>query len=115
MLGGEKFVKCGIFFKFSRDLYGIYGGDAYSIKAASHEIKSTMAVSDCRIPNIFTPLMALIRYSFPGISSLGNVKISWARYSCTIYFTHIGYYAMLWFVGWWKDSGQDERRTERKD
>ena len=36
--GGEKFIVDGIFFKFARDWACIYGGDAYTAKAASLEL-----------------------------------------------------------------------------
>eukprot|EP01132_Coremiostelium_polycephalum_P010968 gene10968-13435_t len=60
--GGKKHLKDGIFFKFAVDIYGIYGGDAFAMKAAGHELKGLMAYFNCQIEGLFLPLMALIDY-----------------------------------------------------
>eukprot|EP01133_Synstelium_polycarpum_P007370 gene7370-8589_t len=60
--GGQKFLKDGIFFKFAFDVYGIYGGDAFAMKAAGHELKGLMGYFNCNIEGLYLPLMALIDY-----------------------------------------------------
>lgn len=37
--GGDKYICGGILFKFALDVRGLYGGDEYAMKAASHELK----------------------------------------------------------------------------
>lgn len=61
--GGVKYLHDGIFVKMaSRDWKRIYGGDAYSIKAASQELVSTMAYLDLRVADLHFPLMALVEW-----------------------------------------------------
>jgi hypothetical protein len=55
--GGEKYCARGIFFKFVRDAYGLYGGDHFSMKAAGHEIKSMNALLQCNIPQLHLPMV----------------------------------------------------------
>ncbi|ELR11467.1 uncharacterized protein ACA1_122080 [Acanthamoeba castellanii str. Neff] len=60
--GGEKYIVQGIFFKFALDIFGIYGGDEYAMKAASHDLKGLIHYYSCQIPGLHVPLMALIDY-----------------------------------------------------
>jgi hypothetical protein len=46
----------------SRDWKSIYGSDALAIKAASHELVSTMAYLDLRVAGLHFPIMALVLY-----------------------------------------------------
>ncbi len=39
MLGGEKYLACGILFKFSVDWRGLFGSDYAAAKVAGHELK----------------------------------------------------------------------------
>jgi hypothetical protein len=57
-----KFIYKGMFIKYARDAYDLYGGDEFAQKSASHELKSTLAIIACCIPNLHVPLMALINY-----------------------------------------------------
>lgn len=60
--GGEKYCARGIFFKFVRDAYGLYGGDHFSMKAAGHEIKSMNALLQCNIPQLHLPMVTVVDY-----------------------------------------------------
>jgi hypothetical protein len=61
--GGEKFVAGGILFKFAVDWRGLFGGsDEFAMKAASHELRGLMAVNECRVEGLYTPLVCLIDY-----------------------------------------------------
>ncbi|EGC30073.1 hypothetical protein DICPUDRAFT_158242 [Dictyostelium purpureum] len=60
--GGLKYLKDGIFFKFAVDAFGIYGGDAFAMKSAGHELKGLMAYFNCQIDGLFLPMMTLIDY-----------------------------------------------------
>ncbi|KAF2076800.1 hypothetical protein CYY_001877 [Polysphondylium violaceum] len=60
--GGLKYLKDGIFFKFAVDVYGIYGGNAFAMKSAGHELKGLMGYFNCQIDGLYLPLMALIDY-----------------------------------------------------
>jgi len=64
--GGEKYIHRGILFKFAMDWEGLYGGDEYSAKVASHELKGLARYFSCAVRGLHFPLMALIdyRYSF---------------------------------------------------
>lgn len=77
--GGEKYITQGILFKFAVDWKGLYGGDEYSMKAASHELTGLMSYYKCAIPGLHYPLMCLIDYKgfrliamsiLPGIGSV---------------------------------------------
>ncbi|KAL6067106.1 Clu domain-containing protein [Balamuthia mandrillaris] len=60
--GGEKYCARGIFFKFVRDVFGIYGGEHWSMKAAGHEIKSMNALLECNIAELHLPLVVCVDY-----------------------------------------------------
>jgi hypothetical protein len=47
--GGEKYLVSGIFIKLTRDVAGIYGGDAPAAKAAKHEIRSLQELIACDV------------------------------------------------------------------
>ena len=49
LAGGPKFLDNGIFVKLSCDWKGIYGGDRYSIKAASQELLAVETYLDLRV------------------------------------------------------------------
>ena len=34
--GGQKYLEGGVFFKFARDAFGLYGGDEFSMKAGKN-------------------------------------------------------------------------------
>lgn len=62
ILGGEKFIVGGIFFKFARDDKLLFdGNDALAQKAALNEIKSASALIACNIPRLHTTLSAVFR------------------------------------------------------
>lgn len=60
--GGEKYIHRGILFKFAMDWEGLYGGDEYSAKVASHELKGLARYFSCAVRGLHFPLMALIDY-----------------------------------------------------
>eukprot|EP01117_Protostelium_nocturnum_P004713 TRINITY_DN1709_c0_g1_i1.p1 TRINITY_DN1709_c0_g1~~TRINITY_DN1709_c0_g1_i1.p1 ORF type:complete len:1608 (-),score=618.00 TRINITY_DN1709_c0_g1_i1:52-4875(-) len=60
--GGQKYIVCGILFKFCIDQFGLYGGDHNAMKAASHELKGLQQYYYCGIPELRVPLMAFIDY-----------------------------------------------------
>jgi hypothetical protein len=62
VLGGEKYLAHGIFFKLTRDVHGIYGGDMGASKAAKHELKSLEALVAAQEEGLFFPLMCLVDY-----------------------------------------------------
>ena len=53
----------GILFKFARDWKQIYGGDSKAAKAAGHELLCIRSALQLDVPDIFTPLMALVGYA----------------------------------------------------
>lgn len=75
--GGEKYLVGGIFIKLTRDVAGIYGGDAPAAKAAKHEIRSLQELIACDVPHLFFPMLCIIDY-------LG------LRLVCTSYISGIG-------------------------
>ncbi|PRP79299.1 ABC transporter B family member 11-like [Planoprotostelium fungivorum] len=62
LAGGEKFIVCGILFKFCVDFHGLYNGDHNAMKAASHELKGLQQYYYSGIPELRVPLMAYIDY-----------------------------------------------------
>eukprot|EP01105_Mastigella_eilhardi_P009703 TRINITY_DN2284_c0_g3_i5.p1 TRINITY_DN2284_c0_g3~~TRINITY_DN2284_c0_g3_i5.p1 ORF type:complete len:849 (-),score=229.70 TRINITY_DN2284_c0_g3_i5:89-2314(-) len=60
--GGAKYLVGGIFFKFATDLHNLYGGDEFAAKAAGHELLGITEISNCGVPGISVPLVALIDY-----------------------------------------------------
>jgi hypothetical protein len=62
--GGEKYIHRGILFKFAMDWEGLYGGDEYSAKVASHELKGLARYFSCAVRGLHFPLMALIDYRY---------------------------------------------------
>jgi len=61
--GGEKFKHNGIFFKYAIDTNGLYGGDAFAMKVAEHELKGLTAYASCgMILGLNFGLMCLIDY-----------------------------------------------------
>jgi hypothetical protein len=73
--GGTKYIAQGILFKLVVDevrTHGhynklttqrkLYHGDHWAMKAASAELKGVMSYGNCKIPNLVTPLMAIIDY-----------------------------------------------------
>jgi Clustered mitochondria/Translation initiation factor eIF3 subunit 135 len=59
--GGEKFFMRGIFFKYARDLHGLYQGDEFAMKAAGHELRGLNAyVSGGAAYRIRFPMMCLV-------------------------------------------------------
>ena len=38
----------------------LYGGDEYMMKAAGHELRSLMAMMECRVSGLHFPLMVLV-------------------------------------------------------
>eukprot|EP01087_Luapelamoeba_hula_P022308 TRINITY_DN795_c0_g1_i9.p1 TRINITY_DN795_c0_g1~~TRINITY_DN795_c0_g1_i9.p1 ORF type:complete len:2194 (+),score=429.59 TRINITY_DN795_c0_g1_i9:34-6615(+) len=66
LAGGEKYIHENVFFKFSFDLHGYYGGDEYAMKAAGLELKGLKSYFDfilaTNTTELHVPLMALIDY-----------------------------------------------------
>jgi len=60
--GGEKFIKGSILYKFALDHEGIYGGHEYAMKTAAAELRGVMALQECRVADLYLPLMALVHY-----------------------------------------------------
>jgi hypothetical protein len=73
--GGEKYLAQGILFKFATDWHQLYGGDEFAMKAASHELRGLLHVHQCQVPELFTPLMALIDYHGHRIIAMSIVPI----------------------------------------
>lgn len=74
--GGVKYLHAGIFVKMaSRDWRNIYGSAARSIKAASHELVSTMAYLDLRVAGLHFPLMCLVLFRGEGFLCQSVVPI----------------------------------------
>jgi tetratricopeptide (TPR) repeat protein len=60
---GEKFKHNGIFFKYAIDTNALYGGDAFAMKVAEHELKGLTAYASCgMILGLNFGLMCLIDY-----------------------------------------------------
>jgi len=55
-------VSAGIFFKFARDVHGVYGGNQGAAKSANHEIRSLQAIISCNVRGLNVPLMVTIDY-----------------------------------------------------
>ena len=68
--GGEKYIHRGILFKFAMDWEGLYGGDEYSAKVASHELKGLARYFSCAVRGLHFPLMALIDYRYAPVLNL---------------------------------------------
>lgn len=67
--GGEKYLFNGILFKFAVDWKGIYSGDEFAMKAASHEMKTLQTLLDLRVEDICFPLMVIVCLSNPLLAS----------------------------------------------
>lgn len=70
--GGQKYLEAGVFFKFTRDAFGLYGGDEFSMKAAAHELSGLNAYLVAILAMergggggavLNVPLMALVDYA----------------------------------------------------
>lgn len=44
------------------DHQGIYGGDAFCMKAAAHELKGLVSLYHCGVPQLNVPMMCLVDY-----------------------------------------------------
>jgi hypothetical protein len=66
--GGLKFAADGIFFKFAVDEYGLYGGNEYAAKSASHELRHMQLLmahvigGSLRTAMLHFPLMTIITH-----------------------------------------------------
>jgi hypothetical protein len=66
--GGQKFIVQDILFKFAVDFEGLYGGDAFAMKGAGHDLAGLMAYMSAielrprELRVLHVPLMALIDY-----------------------------------------------------
>jgi len=60
--GGEKYICCGLFFKFCIDEHGLYGGTENAMKTASHELKGLQNYFHTNVEGLCVPLMAFIDY-----------------------------------------------------
>eukprot|EP00698_Gefionella_okellyi_P008753 TRINITY_DN2189_c0_g1_i3.p1 TRINITY_DN2189_c0_g1~~TRINITY_DN2189_c0_g1_i3.p1 ORF type:complete len:714 (-),score=144.48 TRINITY_DN2189_c0_g1_i3:1496-3637(-) len=60
--GGAKFLHDGMIFKFAADFQGIFGGDEFAMKAASHELKGVIAFAASKIVGLYIPLMCVVDY-----------------------------------------------------
>eukprot|EP00698_Gefionella_okellyi_P024703 TRINITY_DN8790_c0_g1_i1.p1 TRINITY_DN8790_c0_g1~~TRINITY_DN8790_c0_g1_i1.p1 ORF type:complete len:1139 (+),score=262.92 TRINITY_DN8790_c0_g1_i1:215-3418(+) len=72
--GGDKFLVDGVFFKYALDSAGLYGGDEYAMKAASHEFRSLMQIVGCGLPLSF-PLMSLVDYRGFRVTAIAQLPI----------------------------------------
>jgi hypothetical protein len=52
MIGGEKYIVCGILFKFAIDKDNLFSSDFDSAKVAGHELKGLIACYNLTIPDI---------------------------------------------------------------
>jgi hypothetical protein len=77
--GGEKYIHRGILFKFAMDWEGLYGGDEYSAKVASHELKGLARYFSCAVRGLHFPLMALIDYRYASPHDRGPLARSPVR------------------------------------
>ena len=62
--GDGQCITGNIFFKFARDLHGVYGGDDGAGKSAGHELKSLRALIGCDVDGLSFPLMCTIDYKY---------------------------------------------------
>jgi hypothetical protein len=86
--GGEKFVVRGILFKYAVDTtfayratpFWMYGGstpdDERASKAGGHELLGCANIMNCNIPDLNTPLMALIDYKGYRLVAMSFLPIS---------------------------------------
>lgn len=81
--GGEKYSEQGIFFKFAIDLFKIYGGDEFAIKAAGLELQGLKCLLQTGIKGLHYPLMILIDYR--GYRLIGKrASESHSKLTCTL-------------------------------
>lgn len=60
--GGEKFLVANIFFKFARDVHGIFGGDEAAGKAANREVRALQALVKVSVRGLAFPIMCTIEH-----------------------------------------------------
>ena len=60
--GGQKYIVQNILFKFAVDSLGLFGSNLLAAKVAGHELKGATAYFSLNMPDVFTPLMALVDY-----------------------------------------------------
>jgi hypothetical protein len=65
--GGDKYICGGILFKFALDVRGLYGGDEFAMKAASHELKGLQSLFQAGIS---------LDLSFPFVEILTALHLS---------------------------------------
>ena len=76
IMGGEKYLCQGIFFKFALDRDDNYEGDHNAMKSAGHELKSLINIYNCGIQDLFLPLMAIVDYKGFRLTCLSNLPIN---------------------------------------
>eukprot|EP01119_Soliformovum_irregulare_P011787 TRINITY_DN2986_c0_g1_i2.p1 TRINITY_DN2986_c0_g1~~TRINITY_DN2986_c0_g1_i2.p1 ORF type:complete len:349 (-),score=86.96 TRINITY_DN2986_c0_g1_i2:95-1141(-) len=77
--GGDKYVEDGILFKLALDSRGIYGEDAFAMKAAHHDLKSVMALIDCKIQGLHLPLLGVVHHRGYAMSAQAIIPIDGIR------------------------------------
>jgi hypothetical protein len=60
--GGEKIIVGKLFFKFALDWKNLYGGDEFSMKACSHEMKGLRAYLNLNLQGLQAPLAVCVDY-----------------------------------------------------
>jgi len=77
LMGGEKFIRDGIFFKLASDDNSIFGGHNHlaASKSAKHELKNLMHLIDCRIEKLHFPLCAVISFRGRTLIALSQLPI----------------------------------------
>lgn len=63
VLGGDKFSTNGVYLKFARDRYGLFGrSDEAAAKVARHEVKSLATIMHARVQGLRFPLVTVVSY-----------------------------------------------------
>ena len=76
VLGGEKFLHRGIYFKLAVDKAGLLGGFEGARKVSRHEIKSLAALMDNGVEGLKFPLVCLVSYLGLSILAMTQLPIS---------------------------------------
>ena len=69
-------LPANVFFKFARDTFGVYGGDAAAAKSANHELRSLRALVGCDEPSLAFPLMVTVDYAGHRLCAVSVLPIS---------------------------------------
>lgn len=84
LMGGEKFIRDGIFFKLASDDNSIFGGHNHlaASKSAKHELKNLMHLIDCRVEGLHFPLCAVISFRGRTLIALSQLPIDKTTLKC---------------------------------